>query len=360
MLQAGNLDDTVTVARAMDAIVRNADFQVQLIDDLLDVSRITSGKMRLDVHTVDMEAVLRGALDAVRPAADARSIHIQTVLDPRAGPVMGDPARLQQVAWNLLMNAVKFTPRGGRVELHLQRQASQVEVVVSDNGEGIAPDMLPHVFERFRQADSSSTRTHGGLGLGLALVKHLVELHGGAVVARSAGRGQGATFVVTLPVAIADIPAGTAPRAYTSASPAEGLPGIARLDGLRVLVADDDTEAVALARAILAGAGAEVRTCTAAPEALALLQHWRPDVLVSDIEMPGEDGYSLIRKVRALGAEGGGATPAVALTAYGRTQDRTRSLAAGYNMHVPKPVDPGELTTIIASVARQPRQPQAL
>jgi CheY-like chemotaxis protein len=271
---------------------------------------------------------------------------------------MGDPARLQQVAWNLLMNAVKFTPRGGRVELHVRRAQSLVEIVVSDTGEGIAPEILPHVFERFRQADSSSTRTHGGLGLGLALVKHLVELHGGTVVARSAGRGQGATFMVTLPVAIADIPAGPAQRAHPSAPSMESLPGVSRLDGLRVLVADDDGEAVELAQTILAGAGAEVRTCTAAAEALELLRRWRPDVLVSDIEMPGEDGYSLIRKVRALGAEEGGDTPAVALTAYGRTQDRMRSLAAGFNMHVPKPVDPGELTTIIASVAGRPRQPQ--
>jgi CheY-like chemotaxis protein len=226
--------------------------------------------------------------------------------------------------------------------------------VVSDTGQGIAPDMLPHVFERFRQADSSSTRAHGGLGLGLALVKHLVELHGGAVAAHSAGEGQGATFAVTLPVALAEMPAGPTARVHPSASSGDPLPAVVRLDGLRVLVVDDDGEAVTLAETILAGAGAEVRTCGGAPEALELLLRWRPQVLISDIEMPGEDGYSLVKKLRALPAAEGGSIPAVALTAYGRTQDRMRSLAAGYNMHVPKPVDPGELTAIVASVAGRP------
>ena len=355
MLQAGQLHEQELTARALDAIVRNADVQVQLIDDLLDLSRITTGKMRLDVRPVELEVVLQGALDAVRPAADAKAVRIQTVLDPRAGPVMGDPGRLQQVVWNLLMNAVKFTPRGGRIQLHLQRVKSHIEIVVSDTGQGIAPEMLPHVFERFRQADSSSTRAHGGLGLGLSLVKHLVELHGGTVAAQSAGEGRGATFVVTLPVPIVELP--TAPvRTHPGTPSTESLAAVVRLDGVRVLVTDDDDEAVALAETILTGAGASVRTCLAAGPALDLLQQWRPDVLVSDIEMPGEDGYSLIRKVRALAAEDGGDTPAIALTAYGRTQDRVRSLAAGYSMHVPKPVDPGELTAIIASVTGRPQR----
>jgi CheY-like chemotaxis protein len=244
------------------------------------------------------------------------------------------------------------------VQLRLRRRGSQAEVEVSDTGEGIAPDILPHVFERFRQADSSTTRAHGGLGLGLALVKHLVELHGGTVAAESAGRGHGSTFVVLLPVAIAEVPGEAATRGYKGAHAREPLAGVARLDGLRVLVADDDAEAVTLAQAILAAAGAEVRACLSAPAALDLIVRWRPDVLVSDIEMPGEDGYSLIRKVRALAAEEGGQTPAVALTAYGRPQDRTRALAAGFNMHVPKPVDPGELTTIIAGVAGQRLAPR--
>jgi len=353
MLQAGQLrgDDAV---RAVEAIVRNADMQVQLIDDLLDVSRIVTGKMRLDVRAVDLAAVVDSALDAVRPAAQAKGIRVQSVLDPRAGPVMGDPARLQQVLWNLLMNAVKFTPKSGRVQVHLQRVNSHVEIIVSDTGQGIAPAMLPYVFDRFRQSDSSTTRTHGGLGLGLALVKHLVELHGGSVLARSAGDGLGATFVVSLPLSIVEMPEHHAPRAHPSAPSPEPLPPITRLDGLRVLVVDDDPEALALAAAILTGAGAEARTCLAAPDALDQLRQWRPDVLVSDIEMPGEDGYTLIAKVRALDAGAGGRTPAVALTAYGRMQDRVRSLAVGYTMHVPKPVDPGELTTIIASVAPRP------
>jgi CheY-like chemotaxis protein/anti-sigma regulatory factor (Ser/Thr protein kinase) len=350
MLQGGQITDEPTVARALDAIVRNADMQVQLIDDLLDVTRISSGKMRLDVRPVDLDAVLKGALDAVRPAAEAKSLRIQTVLDPRSGPVTGDAARLQQVVWNLLMNAVKFTPRGGIVQLHVERVASHVEVVVSDTGQGIAPDVLPHVFERFRQADSSTTRKHGGLGLGLSLVKHLVELHGGTVTAHSDGDGRGATFVVTLPVAIADPRTAPPPRVRPIAPSGDAPTHVVRIDGVRVLLVDDDVEAVALAEAILTGAGATVRSSFEAGPALAMLRGWRPDVLVSDIEMPGEDGYSLIRKVRALPADEGGLTPAVALTAYGRTQDRTRSLAAGYSMHVPKPVDPGELTAIVASV----------
>ncbi len=337
--------------RALDVIVRQSDAQVQLIDDLLDVSRVISGKMRLDVRPLELTAVIEQALDAVRPAADAKEVRLQSVLDPRAGVVAGDPDRLRQVTWNLLMNAVKFTPNGGRVQARLQRAASHVEIVVSDTGRGIAPDVLPFVFERFRQADSSSTREHAGLGLGLALAKHLVELHGGSITAQSAGEGQGATFVVRLPLAFAEPPPARAARAHPMTDSASA-PG-ARLDDLRVLVVDDDREALDLAVAILAGAGALVRVCASAPEALEALRTWRPDVLVSDIEMPGEDGYTLIRKVRALGAAEGGHTPAVALTAYGRPQDRGLSLTAGYNMHVPKPVDPGEFTAIIASVAQR-------
>jgi signal transduction histidine kinase/ActR/RegA family two-component response regulator len=350
MLQRGEIRDEALIARAKDAIVRNADVQVQLIDDLLDLSRISTGKMRLDIRAVDVQAVLQGAVDAVRPAADAKGIRIETTIDPAPGSVTGDPGRLQQVVWNLLMNAVKFTPRGGRVRLRLTHVDSHLEIVVSDTGQGIAPEMLPHVFERFRQADSSSTRMHGGLGLGLALVKHLVELHGGTVMAMSDGPGQGATFIVRLPVGVADVPVESAPR-YPDAD--ESIADIVRLDGLRVVVADDDRDAIMLAEAILKSAGAEVRTCLTAADALDWVRRWRPDVLVSDIEMPGEDGYSLIRNVRALGPEEGGDTPAIALTAYGGSQDRLRSLAAGFTMHVPKPVDPGELTAIVAGVAQR-------
>jgi signal transduction histidine kinase/ActR/RegA family two-component response regulator len=353
LLQAGQVRDE-QAERALDAIVRNANAQVQLIDDLLDVSRVVSGKMRLDVRPVDLRTVIEGALDAVRPAAEAKAIRLQSVLDPRAAPITGDPGRLQQVIWNLLMNAVKFTPKGGRVQVHLQRVNSHVEIIVSDTGPGIPPDVLPFIFDRFTQADSSSTRAHSGLGLGLALVKHLVELHGGSVDAQSPGEGKGATFVIRLPLTIADISAGSRPRLHPTAATIEALLPGPRLDGLRVLVVDDDPDALNLASAILTDAGAAVRTCLSAPEALAVLQQWRPHVLVSDIEMPGEDGYSLIRKVRALDSEHGGNTPAVALTAYGRIQDRMLSLSAGYSMHVPKPVDPGELTTIIASFAARP------
>jgi signal transduction histidine kinase/CheY-like chemotaxis protein len=352
MLQAGQVRGDPS--QALDVIVRNADAQVQLIDDLLDVSRVITGKMRLDVRSMDPREAVNGALDAIRLAAAAKDIRLQSVLDPRAGPVTGDPARLQQVVWNLLANAVKFTPKGGRVQVHLQRVNSHVEIVVSDTGQGIPPAVLPFVFDRFRQADSSSTRRHGGLGLGLALVKYLVELHGGSVAAHSPGEGQGATFVVRLPLTIADV-ADPTPRVHPTAQVERTIAADGpRLEGVRVLVVDDDPDALDLVTAILTGAAALVRTALSTPEALAVFEQWRPDVLVSDIEMPGEDGYTLIRNIRARNVEEGGKTPAIALTAYGRAQDRMLSLTAGYSMHVPKPVDPVELTTIIASVSGRP------
>jgi PAS domain S-box-containing protein len=356
MLRAGQVPAEAT-ERGLEAIVRNANAQVQLIDDLLDISRVITGKMRLDVRSVDLRTVIEAALDSVRPAAVAKDIRVQTVLDPRAGPITGDPDRLQQVVWNLLMNAVKFTPRGGRVQVHLQRVNSHVEIVVSDTGLGMSADVLPFIFDRFRQGDSSSTRVHTGLGLGLALVKHLVELHGGDVTAQSPGQGKGATFIVTLPLTIAEISAGPAPREHPTAASLELPTLVTRLDGVRVLVVDDDRDALDLASAILSQAGAVVKTCSSASEALQAFPQWRPDVLVSDIEMPGEDGYALIRKIRARESERTGKTPAVALTAYGRVQDRMLALTAGFNMHVPKPVDPGELTTIIASLAARAPQP---
>jgi CheY-like chemotaxis protein len=282
---------------------------------------------------------------------------VQSVLDPGVEPISGDPDRLQQVVGNLLLNAVKFTPKGGRVQLHLQRADGSVQIVVSDTGQGIAPEVLPVIFERFRQADSSSTRMHAGLGLGLALVKHLVELHGGQVAAQSPGEGKGATFVVTLPAATPGLLAAPIIRARPATSAPESTPPARQLAGVRVVLVDDDPDAVELAATILRGAGANVHTCRSAAEALDAVQAWRPDVLVSDIEMPGEDGYALIRRVRTLPAGEGGTTPAIALTAYGRTQDRALSLAAGYSMHVPKPVDPGELTAIVASLAGRPTTP---
>jgi len=353
MLRSGGLQGEAAT-RALDVITRNANAQVQLIDDMLDVSRIVTGKMRLDVRPVDLHRVVEAALDAVRPAAEAKGLRVQSVLDPQALGISGDPDRLQQVVWNLLINAVKFTPRGGRVQVGLQRVGSHVEIVVSDTGQGIAPDMLPRVFERFQQADSTSTRRHTGLGLGLALVRHLVELHGGAVEAASVGEGHGATFTVKLPIAIArgaDTEAARSPRsrAHPTAEVAVSTRGPS-LRGLRVLVVDDDRDGLDLVATILLNGGAEVRACSSVGEGLAAMQAWRPDVLVSDIEMPGEDGYAFIRRLRALG----GAlarTPAVALTAYGRIEDRLRTLSAGYSMHVPKPVDPTELGIVVASLA---------
>jgi signal transduction histidine kinase/ActR/RegA family two-component response regulator len=353
MLQSRQIQDEATIARAMDAIVRNSDMQVQIIDDLLDLSRITSGKMRLNVVRVELEGVVQGALDAVRPAAVAKGIALNVAIDDGSSSITADPARLQQVLWNLLMNAVKFTPRGGRVSLEATRRQSAVHLVVRDTGQGIGADMLPHVFERFRQADSSSTRAHGGLGLGLALVKHLAELHGGTVVAESDGPGKGAAFTVTLPV----VPVAARPdTALGRPAAVAAVPGdVVRLDGTRVLVVDDDAEGVAIVEAILVRAGADVRTCSTAMQGFESVRTWRPHVLVSDVGMPDEDGYSLIRRVRALPPGEGGLTVAIALTGFGRAQDRQQALAAGFHMHVPKPVDPHELTTIVAGLLERLR-----
>lgn len=349
MLQMGQIDSGTT-PRALDAIVRNAHVQLQLIDDLLDVSRIISGKMRLDIRPVDLHRVLESALDAVRPAANAKGLRLQSLLDPSAGPLNGDPDRLQQVVWNLLMNAVKFTPKDGRIQLALQRVGSHLEIVVSDTGAGIRRELLPVIFDRFKQGESGSTRNQGGLGIGLALVRHLVELHGGSVTAESAGEGQGATFRVKLPIVATLIEAKDERAHPTAGQPVPAYHGPS-LRGLRVLVVDDDPDALDLIATILRRAEAEAMLCSSPPEALAMLRSWKPHVLVSDIEMPGEDGYSLIRKVRELAGSDGGQIPAVALTAYGRAEDRVRSLSAGYSMHVAKPVDPVELGVIVANLA---------
>jgi len=349
MLQMGQIDSGTT-PRALDAIVRNAHVQLQLIDDLLDVSRIISGKMRLDIRPVDIQRVLEAAIDAVRPAADAKGLRLHTLLDPSAGPVNGDPDRLQQVVWNLLINAVKFTPRDGRIQLTLQRVNSHLEIVVSDTGAGIRRDLLPVIFDRFKQGESGTTRNQGGLGIGLALVRHLVELHGGSVTAESEGEGKGATFTVKLPLVVALVRSAEDRAHPTARQPVPAYHGPS-LRGLRVLVVDDDPDALDLIATILRRAEAEPMLCSSPPEALAAVRAFKPHVLVSDIEMPGEDGYSLIRKVRALAGSEGGRIPAVALTAYGRPEDRVRSLSAGYSMHVAKPVDPVELGVIVANLA---------
>ncbi len=358
MLKSGQLQGEM-LTRALEVIMRNANAQVQLIDDMLDVSRIVTGKMRLDVRPVDLRAVVEAALDVVRPAADAKGLRLQPVLDPRAAGVTGDPDRLQQVVWNLLINAVKFTPRGGRVQVELQRVSSHVEVVVSDTGQGIPPDVLPHVFERFQQGDSTSTRRHTGLGLGLALVRHLVELHGGTVEATSPGSGGGATFMVKLPVAIARQGAAgggatALARVHPTASTALATTGPS-VRGVRVVVVDDDRDGLQLAATILINSGADVRPCASAAAAFEMVKAFRPEVLISDIEMPGEDGYALIRRVRALDDAALARIPAIALTAYGRVEDRLRTLSAGYSMHIPKPVDPTELVVAVASLASSRR-----
>jgi PAS domain S-box-containing protein len=352
-------DDTETIAQASETIERNARLQAQLIEDLLDISRIVTGRMRLDVQPVELPVVIQAALDAIRPAADAKNIRLQIVLDPRAGPVSGDPGRLQQVVWNLLSNAVKFTPKGGRVQIHLERINSHVTITVSDTGQGISPDFLPYVFDRFRQADSSFTRVHQGLGLGLSIVRQLVELHGGAVEAGSAGEGYGASFTVKLPISIKqEVARYSTVRSETKepavlSSPVECPP---RLKGLRLLVVDDDPDARALLIAILDECGAEVEAAPSAAEGLERLRQWRPDVLISDVEMPYEDGYSLIEKVRGLADEEGGLTPAIALTAHVRAEDRMRALSSGFDSHVSKPMEPEELVTVIASLARRTRK----
>jgi signal transduction histidine kinase/ActR/RegA family two-component response regulator len=352
-LRRGRLDAAATM-HAIDVIDRNGQAQLHLIEDLLDVSRIITGKLRLDLRSVDLAVVIGAALDAVRPAAAAKEIELRTALDPAATQVTGDADRLQQVVWNLVNNAVKFTPRGGRVEVSTRQADAHISVVVADTGEGIAPEFLPHVFDRFRQADARMTRMHGGLGLGLAIVRQLVELHGGTVKAESTGAGCGATFTVSLPL---HAPAQTEthepkmPLTTSAAARTEEFAGEFELAGLRVLVVDDEADARELFAATLAGWGAEVLTAASAAEALALVERERPDALLADIGMPGEDGYALIRQVRALPPERGGRTPAAALTAYARAEDRQRALSAGFQTHMPKPIKAAELAAVVATLA---------
>jgi PAS domain S-box-containing protein len=351
LLRMRKLDEET--ARAIETIQRNAQTQNQLIGDLLDVSRIVTGQLRLNIRPFELASVINAAIEVVRPSADAKSIRLHALLDPGAGPVAGDPDRLQQIFWNLLSNAVKFTPKGGRVQIRLQRINSHVEIVVSDSGKGIEPNVLPFVFDRFRQGDSSTTREHGGLGLGLSIVRNLVELHGGIVHASSDGKGKGSEFTVQLPILVT---VRTLQRDAERVHPGvgEGLAGaMPSLAGLRILLVDDEPDAGVMIAAILGEAGAEVATATGAQRAVQMLAEWKPDLLISDIGMPVEDGYDLIRKVRTLSAEQGGQVPAIALTAYARTQDRLKVLSAGYQMHVPKPVEPIELATVIASLTKR-------
>ena len=339
-------------AQGLETIERNARVQMQMIDDLLDMSRIISGKLRLDVQRVDVADVIRAAAETVDPAASARDVSVQLLLDPTAGVVSGDPNRLQQVFWNLLSNAIKFTPRGGRVQVLLERIHSRLEVSVIDTGEGIDPAFLPHVFDRFRQADATTTRRHGGLGLGLAIVKQVVELHGGAIRAKSPGKNQGSTFVVSLPLTV--VHPGTEPddeRRHPSAEPvALAIDSSVEIAGVRVLIVDDEPDARALLRRLFEERGAVVSMASSADEALSMVESEPPDVLISDIGMPTEDGYALIRRIRALAPESGGRTPAIALTAYARAEDRVKALVAGFQHHLSKPIEPMELLVTVASL----------
>jgi PAS domain S-box-containing protein len=340
--------------RGLETIERNARLQTRLIDDLLDMSRITSGKLRLDVQPLQPVSFIEAALESVEPAAYAKGIRLERVLDPAAGPVSGDPGRLQQVIWNLVSNAIKFTPKDGKVQILLERVNSHIEISVADTGIGIGADLLPHLFERFRQADASTTRQHGGLGLGLAIVKTLVELHGGTVCARSAGEGLGTTVTVQLPLLVVHRSKSAARREHPSAATESARQTVAReLVGLKILVVEDQPDARDLITRVLDDCGAATIAASNADDALVLLEAERPDVLVTDIGMPGVDGFALLRRVRALGPARGGRVPAIALTAFARSEDRTRALRAGFLVHVSKPVDPAELAATVASVARR-------
>ncbi len=332
--------DQAKTAKALETIERNAVLQSQLIEDLLDVSGILQGKLSLNPCPVDLAVTIKAATETVRLAAQAKSICLNTLLEPTVGQVSGDSSRLQQIVWNLLSNAVKFTPTGGRVDIRLESIGGQAMITVSDTGKGIKPEFLPYVFDYFRQADSTTTRTYGGLGLGLAIVRHLVELHGGTVKAESPGEGKGATFTVTLPL-MKVVPAKGEDNISSDESP--------NLDGLRILVVDDEKDTLELIVFILEGCGASVRAASSAAEALEALTTWQPDILLSDIGMPQMDGYMLMRQIRAMPPEQGGEIPAIALTAYAGETDQRQVLKAGFQKHLTKPIDPADLAVVIAS-----------
>lgn len=342
LLRAGRLDADEQ-RRAFDAIERSGRSLVQVIDDLLDVSRIVSGKLRLAVHPAELGSIIRAAADSMRPAADAKGIRLELHFPAQPQYVLGDPDRLQQVVWNLVSNAIRFTDPGGLVEVDLAREREDAVIRVRDNGRGISPDVLPHVFERFWQEDTSTTRRHGGLGLGLAIVRHLVDLHGGTVAVDSAGPGRGAVFSVSLPATAAPALAAE-PRGIVDRGPRA-------LEGVRVLVVDDEPDAQEVACRVLEFYGGEVRTAGNTAQALAILEGWAPTVLVSDIAMPEEDGYALIQRLRKSEAAHGGHVPALALTALARNEDRSRALAAGFDGYLPKPVDPEDLIDAVVTAA---------
>ena len=340
--------------RAIETVERNSRWLTQIVEDVLDVSRIVSGKIRLDVQAVDLATVIDNAVSTIQPAADAKGIRLQNLIDTRVGPVSGDPDRLQQVMWNLLSNAVKFTPKGGRVQLRVERINSHVEIVVSDTGVGIRKDFLPYVFERFRQGDSGPTRKTGGLGLGLAIVRHIVEMHGGTVTAESEGEDLGATFTVRLPLMIVQPSAKLRKREHPIAEQQVPLQKMSGLDGVHVLAVDDEEDSLGLLRTVLESAGARVTVASSGRAALGIIANAKPDVLVADIGMPEMDGFELIRRVRELPSPVA-EVPAAALTAFARSEDRTRALQHGFEMHLAKPVDPGELVASVATLVRRNR-----
>ena len=336
------------------SIERNARFQAQLIEDLLDVSRIISGKMQLDIKRIEITPIIKSVIESLRPAAEAKQIRLELTIDPLADQLRADEARLQQIIWNLLSNSVKFTDKGGVIKIGIGRNQSTTEIVVSDNGQGISEEFLPFVFDRFQQADSSITRKHGGLGLGLAISRHLVELHGGTIAVSSPGEGLGATFKVRLPVAAVGVRDSSIKSTTEKRESLSTIAAIPNLSQSKVLAIDDAADARQLIRAVLEQFGADVLTASSVKEGLELLATWKPDVIVCDIGMPEEDGYTFISEVRRLSADQGGTIPAIALTGYVRVEDRMRALAAGYQMFVPKPVEATELASLIQAVMGVP------
>jgi PAS domain S-box-containing protein len=356
LLRVGQIDEA-GLARAIQIIERNAEAQSKLIEDLLDVSRIITGKLRMEFQPVALAPLVETVINGLRPVAESRHLQLDSVIDPTAGPVTGDPARLQQIVTNLLSNAIKFTPEGGRVEVRVAQADSHARIIVQDTGIGIDPQALPHIFERFHQADSSNTREHSGLGLGLAIVRYLVERHGGAVTADSRGKGKGAVFTIDLPLTanqVIDTSQGRAEspeQARTVVNEGETLSDPCALQGVRVLLVEDEEDTRELLKTILERCGAEVMAVASAGEAMTALESSLPDVMVSDIGMPDENGYELIRKIRDLAPERGGIVPAIALTAYAGPKDRRRALLAGFHTHLTKPVEPDELLAVVSSLS---------
>ena len=345
MLRSGRLDGAAA-EHGLEVIERNVTQQSRLISDLLDASRIVFGRLELSLQAVDFPALVASVVESIRPSAEIRAIGLKSELDPDAGPVNGDPDRLRQVVENILGNSIKFTPPNGSVTVRLARDGDAC-LTVSDTGRGIDPELLPHIFERFRQSDSTSTRGHAGLGLGLAIVRHLVELHGGRVRAESEGVGQGATFTIVLPIAAA------ATEDASAQQPASATPGGERLDGVRVLVVEDDADTRDLVATLLAQAGAVTFTASNAREGIGMAPRVRPDVLVCDLAMPDEDGLAVVRKVKAWAAEAGVALPALALSAYARAEDRDQALAMGFDLYLTKPVEPSALVRAVAGLPRR-------